>query len=181
MQPIRQLERWLAEHANPERYLLRPSDIRSLMPDLSDTAFKAVLSRAAKQGILERVCRGLYIYPSVAHSGLILFHAASALRSNAFNYISLETALSDVGVISQIPMSWISILSSERSNTISCGRFGTIEFVHTCQRPEDLKNQLNYDEDCRLWRASVPLALRDMRATHRNCDLIDWEIAREFI
>jgi hypothetical protein len=41
--------------------------------------------------------------------------------------------------------------------------------------------QLSYDANCRLWRATVPLALRDMKATHRNCDLIDWDIANEFI
>ena len=70
-------------------------------------------------------------------------------------------------------------MSSGRSNVISCGRWGTIEFVHTRQRPEDLAGQLHYDARCRLWRAGVQLALRDMRATHRNLDLIDWSVAHE--
>ncbi len=42
-------------------------------------------------------------------------------------------------------------------------------------------SQVEYDPRCRLWRASVSLALRDMKFTRRNTDLIDWEIANEFI
>jgi len=42
-------------------------------------------------------------------------------------------------------------------------------------------NQLVYDADCRLWRATVRLALKDMKRMRRNCDLIDWDVADEFI
>jgi hypothetical protein len=103
------------------------------------------------------------------------------MRSDSFNYISLETVLSDFGVISQLPINRIFIMSSGRSNIISCGEFGTIEFVHTTQKPINLRGQLTYDSNYGLWRANVPLALRDMKNTHRNCDLIDWDIANEFI
>lgn len=182
MQPIRYLSNWLEKSANREHYLFSSQDLRALFPDLSNSAFKTLLSRSVHSGYLNRVCRSVYIYKRVidAH-GLILFHTAALLRSNDFNYISLETALSDAGVISQIPMNWISIMSSGRSNIVSCGEFGTIEFVNTNQRPDRIMDQLSYDSSYRLWRASVPLALRDMKATHRNCDLIDWDIANEFI
>ena len=103
------------------------------------------------------------------------------LISNKFNYISLETVLSDAGVISQIPLNWISIMSSGRSSIISCGEFGTIEYVHTRQALKLLIPQLTYDHSCGLWRANVHLAIRDMKATRRNCDLIDWSIVNEFI
>ena len=84
-------------------------------------------------------------------------------------------------LFSQIPMNWISIMSSGRSSVISCGEFGTIEFVHTKQKPTELIAQLIYDHNCGLWRANVALAIRDMKATHRNCDLIDWGIADELV
>jgi hypothetical protein len=113
--------------------------------------------------------------------GLLLFHTAALLRAEAFNYISLETALSDAGVISQVPMQWITIMSSGCSAIISCGQFGTIEFVHTNQKPTDIMNELSYDARCGLWRASVALAIRDMKATRRNTDLIDWDMVHEFI
>ncbi len=182
MQPIRHLMQSLATLASAEHCLFTPSDLRALLPGLSASAFKTLLSRAAESGGLARVCRGLYLYqPAARADGLLLFHAAARLRADEFNYISLETALSEAGVISQIPVNWISVMSSGRSNVISCGRWGTIEFVHTRQRPEKLTGLVHYDARCKLWRASVPQALRDMRATHRSLDLIDWSVAHEFV
>lgn len=176
------LTNWLGQNTKEERYLFTLQDLKSLLPDLSDNTFKTLLSRAIHTGYLSRVCRGLYTYEKAnVANGLLLFHAAAYLRSNAFNYISLETVLSSVGIISQIPMSWISIMSSGRSNIISCGKFGTIEFIHTNQNPVDIMTQLIYDASCRLWRANVSLALRDMKITRRNCDLINWDIANELI
>lgn len=182
MQPMKYLSNWLENNTNNEHYLFTLQNLRALCPELSDSSFNTLLSRTAQAGILDRVCRGLYIYKKATPpSGLILFHAAALLRAHAFNYISLETALSDAGVISQIPINWISIMSSGRSNIISCGEFGTIEFVHTNQKPEQTMSQLFYDSKCKLWRANIPLALRDIKTTHRDSDLIDWDIANELI
>lgn len=101
MQPIRQLTRALATLAGAEHYLFSLADLRALFPGLSDTAFKTLLSRAVSEGYLARVCRGLYLYELVDYPrGQLLFHAAARLRADTFNYISLETALSDAGAIS---------------------------------------------------------------------------------
>lgn len=182
MQSMRLLIDWLAEHANQNHYLFRLTDLRALFPKLSNNAFKTLLSRAVSSGYLTKLCRNIYLYPRALPShGLVLYHTAALLRSHEFNYISLETVLSDAGVISQIPLSWISIMSSGRSHIIHCGDFGTIEFVHTAKTPASLTDELSYDANCGLWRASVRLALRDMKDTHRNMDLIDWDIANEFI
>lgn len=182
MQTIRYLRDWLDQNANSEHYLFSSKDFRALFPNLSVSALKTLLSRAVTSGYLERVCRGLYLYTKAMPShGLLLSHAAARLRANEFNYISLETALCDIGIISQIPMNWITIMSSGRSNIISCGKYGTIEFVHSEKKPRDVMDQLTYDASCKLWRASADLALRDMKRTRRNIDLIDWEIAHEFV
>lgn len=182
VQPIRRLYDGLGSLATPERYLFTPSDMRALVPDISAEAYRALLSRAAQDGKLERLCRGLYFYrPAQPTTGLLLFHAAARLRAHEFNYISLETALSDAGIISQIPMNWITLMSSGRSSLIKCGAWGTIEFVHTAQKAETLSGQLDYDSRCRMWRANPAQAIRDMRVAKRNLDLIDWSIASEFI
>ncbi len=182
MQPVRRLMHNLVSLASADHYLFAPDDLRALVPDISNGAFKTLLSRAVQAGYLARVCRGLYLYVQVMpSSGLLLFHAAARLRADGFNYLSLETVLSDAGVISQVPVNWISVMSSGRSTALACGRWGTIEFVHTRQRPEELAPQLSYDSRCRLWRASVPQALRDMRATHRNLALVDRSVAHEFV
>ena len=182
MQPIKQLTRALADLATPEHYLFTRSDLCALFPGLSDTALKTLLSRAVTDGLLARVCRGIYLYERVDYPrGLVLFHAAARLRADTFNYISLETALSDAGVISQIPINCVTLMSAGRSNTIDCGAWGRIEFVHTRQHPADVAPQLHYDRRCHLWRASVTQALRDLRITQRSLDLVDWSVAHEFV
>lgn len=181
-QPLERLYQGLDKLATPERYLFTPADMRVLVGDISETAYRALLSRAAKGGKLERVCRGLYLYhPAKPVLGHVLFHAAARLRAHEFNYISLETALSDSGVISQIPMNWITLLSSGRTHSVDCGRWGKIEFIHTRQTAADLAMHLNYDAERRLWRASVAQAVRDMRRHQRNLDLIDWSLVDESI
>ena len=182
VQPVKILSLWLNKHASPTHCLFKAQDFRCLFPDLSHSAFKALLSRAVTSNLLIRVCRGLYIFEkSTPSDGLLLYHIAAQLRPNDFNYLSLESALSDAGVISQIPINHITIMSSGRSNKINCVPYGRIEFIHTTQQPSHLTQQLVYDASCGLWRANVQLALRDMKACHRPLDLINWEIANELI
>jgi Family of unknown function (DUF6088) len=182
VQPIKELTRVVESLATEDHCLFTLSDLRASLPMLSSGAFKVLMSRAEKSGLFRRVCRGLYLYPKVKYqSGLLLLHAAARLRADELNYISLETALSDAGVISQLPINWITLMSSGRSNIIRCGDWGTIEFVHTSQKPEALKNQLTYDIRCHLWRASVGLAVRDMKSARRNLDLIDWSVVNESV
>ncbi|MEI6207949.1 MAG: DUF6088 family protein [Desulfuromonadales bacterium] len=182
LQPIKQLTGIIESLASEEHHLFTLSDLRAALPTASPGAFKVLMSRAEKSGLFRRVCRGLYLYPKVTYQpGLLLFHAAARLRADECNYISLETALSDAGVISQVPINWVTLMSTGRSNVIRCGDWGTIEFVHTSQSPDVLHNQLEYDTRCHLWRASVPLALRDMKAARRSIDLIDWSVAHESV
>lgn len=182
MQPIKFLQSWLMENASQEHYLFATKDLRNLMPELSDESFKMLLSRAVQSSILTKVCRSVFLYKkALRNDGLLLFHVIPVLRPFEFNYISLETVLSDSGVISQIPLNWITIMTSGRTNKIACGEFGTIEFVHTSRSIDDIMEYLSYDTRCGMWRANVKLALWDMKITHRNRDLIDWDLANELI
>jgi hypothetical protein len=106
---------------------------------------------------------------------------AARLRAAHFNYISLETVLSEAGLISQIPLSRIALMSSGRSSVISCGGYGEIEFVHTSKKAAELAAELTYSPRLQLWQASVALALQDMQDTRRDTGLVDWEAAREFV
>jgi predicted transcriptional regulator of viral defense system len=182
MQPMKQLSQILDALADEENYLFSLADLRSALPEAKNNVFKALLSRAQKAGVLQRVCKGIYLYPRVnCPAGYVLFHAAAKLRADAFNYLSLETVLSDVGVISQIPLNWITLMSSGRSHIVDCGTYGHIEFIHTKRKPDDVADLLSYDSDRRLWCASVSLALLDMKLTHRRTDLVDWSLANELV
>ena len=116
-----------------------------------------------------------------ANRGCCCFMPPPDCARASSTHISLETALSDAGVISQAPMNWITLMSSGRRNTIRCGAWGTIEFVHTCRKPAELRDNLTYDVRCRMWRASVSLAMRDMRLTRRSLDLVNQEAAHDLV
>lgn len=180
MQPLSTLRTSLQQLADGEHYLFSATDLRALLPEQSYDAFRRLLSRAAGAGILERVCRGIYIVPHVPYDrGYELFHAAARLRSDTLTYISLETALSDAGIISQVPVGRITLVSAGRTSTVSCGRFGVIEFRHTERTPDQISDGLIYDPACRLWRAVPQLAIRDLRAVGRSLDLVDWSALNE--
>ena len=180
MQPMKQLDVTLRRIADRDHCVFAASDLAAALPQGSDMA--VLLSRATKAGLLKRVCKGIYHYPVADYpAGYLLYHAAARLRADEFNYISLETVLSDAGAISQIPIQWISLMSSGRSHVVNCGDYGRIEFVHTAQRPEEIAEALSYDAGCHLWRASVPQAMRDMKATRRSLELVNLEELHELV
>ncbi len=182
MQSIKILRKALEDLCSSDHYLFAVSDFRALLPDLKVNALKTLLSRAQANGLLKRVCRGIYLYDRVDYPrGYILYHAASRLRAEHFNYISLETALSDEGIISQVPINRITLMSSGRSSIINCAALGSIEFVHTKKRPDSLAARLIYDKPCRLWRAKRDLALEDIKAVGRNPDLINWKVVNDIV
>jgi predicted transcriptional regulator of viral defense system len=177
---MKKLDETLRALADREHCVFAARDLAAAVPGCRQ--WSVLLSRAVKAGILRRICKGIYLYPVRDYpSGRVLHHAAARLRASAFNYISLETALSDAGVISQVPFNWITLMSSGRSHVVVCGEYGHIEFVHTAQGPASLHGELVFDRDCRLWRASVKQTIRDMRVTRRNMDLVDTEVLHEFV
>ncbi len=180
VQPLRKLRETLQALADREHCIFSASDLAAAVPGCGQPA--VLLSRATKAGVIRRVCKGIYLYPVRDYpAGYLLFHAAARLRAGEFNYLSLETALSEAGVIPQVPIQWISLMSSGRSHVVDCGDLGHIEFVHTAQRPEEICGELAYDPDRRLWRASVKQALRDLKATRRSMELVDEEALRELV
>ncbi|MDP3935947.1 MAG: hypothetical protein Q8Q56_03050 [Alphaproteobacteria bacterium] len=63
-------------------------------------------------------------------------------------------------------------MTTGRSNIISCGDFGTIEFIHTFKKPNQLVDGIYYDHNCGLWHATIQQALNDMKHARRNMDLV---------
>jgi len=158
------------------------TDLRCLLPEHSEAAFRPLVSRIVKRGDLIRLCRGIYMFPDCElRGGALLGRVVALLRADCFNYLSLETVLSEAGIISQVPLSGIAVMSSGRSNVISCGDYGVIDIVHTQKTPEALRGDLTYDSGYGLWRASPEQALRDIRDTHRDTGLVNWEIASELV
>ncbi len=174
MQPTRTITRFLRMEPSARERIFAAADLRALVPGIGDGAFRSVLARLEKSGELLRVCRGIYLLPGALFAAdEILLRTACRLRPHHFNYISLETALSDAGILSQVPLSRLTLMSTGRSNVISCGDRGVIEFVHTRRSPASLATDVVYDPSVRCFRATVSRALADMRRARRNTGLVD--------
>jgi hypothetical protein len=92
------------------------------------------------------------------------------LRPWDFKYLSLESALSEAGVISQIP-SRLTLMTTGRTQTFATP-YGIIEFVHTAQKPEDLRHQVVWDNRKGFPVATAKRALGDLKHVRRNLDLV---------
>ena len=110
--------------------------------------------------------------PGAAYWGLQLEETAARLRAGHLLYLSLESALSEHGAISQMPLDCLTLMTSGRRGVIDCGPFGSLEFTHTRRTAGSCLGQLVYDPERRLWIASAALAWQDLRHVGRNLDLV---------
>jgi predicted transcriptional regulator of viral defense system len=170
----RQIEQHLSGLSLPEGCLFSSEDLKALLPGLCPMAFKSVMHRLCKIGCFERLCKNLFLKPhprGQAHQ--LLFKAANKLRDEHFNYLSFETVLSREGMISQVPMQWISLMTTGRSYTFKIKNYGTIEFIHTKRTANQLLDEIHYDPSIGHWIASPGLAMQDMKNSKRDFALVD--------
>ena len=105
---------------------------------------------------------------------------AAKLRSDCFNYISLETVLCETSYISQQMISYLTVMTSGRSGIIDCGKFGTIEFVHTAKKIERISKNLFLDTKSKMLKAKPVQAYKDMiDAKRTTIELISNEAKKE--
>lgn len=182
MQTIKILSNWLDENCDESHYLFTLQDFKALFPGLKTATFKTLLSRSVASGLLTRVCKGVYMYAKrQPHDGNLLYAVVNILRADHLNYLSLESRLSELGVISQTPISRVTFLSTGRSGLIDCGDFGEIEFIHTRRTALELCDQLEYDSNRKIWVADRKRAIHDAKNTKRSLDLIDWSAVDDII
>jgi predicted transcriptional regulator of viral defense system len=125
-----------------DRFVFSYRDTEKLFPEDSPLALKAGLKRLVKQGVLIRASRGVFVYGK--SNNLHKFpreHIARTMRRGDYNYVSLESALSQYGVISQIPIDRITVMTTGRRGEYKTP-FGTIEFTHTQRSPLDITDDL---------------------------------------
>ena len=161
------------------RYIFTHRDIEKVFPEDSKRTLNAGLNRLIKQNMLERVGRGAYIYSLSHHKKdpYTLELIAKTLRRGEYNYVSLESALSEYGAISQIPIDRLTIVTTGRKGEYKTP-FGTIEFTHTKRTVSDIINQIhNIGRPLRF--ASKHAALRDLKRVGRNMHLVDEAIIHE--
>lgn len=154
-------------------YVIARSQLAKFFPSDNPKTFTEGLNRMVREGVLVRAAKGVFVNPR-AHcfDGYTIEHVARCLRPGHYSYVSLESTLSEYGVISQIPIDRITIMTTGRSGEIKTP-YGVIEFTHTKQNvPEIL--------DSTLWQTGRPIrvasrhaAVRDLKRVHRNLHLLD--------
>ncbi|MCF6193672.1 MAG: hypothetical protein L3J46_04985 [Kangiellaceae bacterium] len=146
----------------------------ALMLDVSfDSNFRKYLHKAVKAEVLISVCRNIYINPAVSpDENGILERIAQLLRWNKLNYVSLESELSRLGIISQVMMNYLTVMTTGRSGKIKT-LYGTIEFTHTKRTIKFLSKGIYYDPDSGIFRANEERASSDLRRIGRNIQMLE--------
>ncbi|MCA6936812.1 type IV toxin-antitoxin system AbiEi family antitoxin [Pectobacterium versatile] len=154
------------------RYVFTSRDLAKIFHEDTPRAFNAGLNRLVKDGILTRAIRGVYVYNHAkSKDSYTLERIVLALRRGEYNYLSLESALSEYGVISQIPIDRITVMTTGRSEEHKTP-FGVIEFTHTKRPPEQILQDTCFGHSP-LRHATKKTAVRDLRRVGRNTHLID--------
>lgn len=156
------------------RYVYRKADLRMLFGE-SGTKLDQTINRLVENGILRRAVRGVFVFALSKHrSAITIEHIANNMRRGELTYESLESALSQYGAISQVPLDRITLMTTGRSGEY-CTPYGVIEFVHTKQLPSVIVPELRDRDGHPLPIATAKRAYRDLKRVGRNLDLVNEE------
>lgn len=154
-------------------WIFTPSMWRILFPLESNDSLKASLQRHVKSGLLRKVKKGLYANerakccPSYDKLNALVPY----LKPGEINYISQESRLSDLGVISQIPLTYLSLMTTGNSQTFqTC--YGAVQFTSTKRDLGFILKNTSFSASDRLLVANENLALLDLRRSGRNWGLV---------
>lgn len=161
----------LDRYSSQGRYVFHLNDLRNMFSDESERALKSSLKRLLDANILTRAAQGVYVYNRASKDSYILEHIVKTIRRGEYNYVSLESALSQYGVISQIPMDRLTVMTTGRAGEFKTP-WGVIELTHTERSVSDILNG-TVETKSPIKFAKKDTALRDLRRVGRNTHLIN--------
>ncbi|OCS21959.1 hypothetical protein CFVI97532_07100 [Campylobacter fetus subsp. venerealis cfvi97/532] len=151
---------------------IRVKQLRIFFPNESNEVFRVSLARQVKSGVIEKICRGLYLNPRSRHiPANLLENIACLIRDRREFYLSLESVLSGNGIISQIP-NRLTFISKSRSDTINTP-YGIIEFSKGNVKDMIFSSDIYLDNNTGIYTATPERALKDAFLHRRSIDLID--------
>ena len=164
----------LAELERRGIFVLAKRDIEKLFPYETEKSMGKSLQRMVGDKLLVRAARGVYVNPAAAsrNPGSTIEEVAKALRPGKLCYLSLESMLSEHGVISQIPVSYLTVMTSGASGTHTTP-YGVIEFTHTKRSRPQMLARTVYVKGRPLRIAKKRAAVQDLLRVGRNTDMLD--------
>ena len=165
----------LREFDKNKKYVFNKHDMLKLFQKDNPKALDEGLNRLVKAGVLTRACRGIYVNDNAqSYDAYVIEHIAKALRRGEYNYISLESMLSEYGVISQIPLDRLTVMTTGRRGIYKTS-YGVIEFTHTKRSMTNILEHIKTVVGRPLRVATKNTALRDIRRVGRNINLLQQE------
>jgi len=165
----------LREQDRKGKYVFSNHDLHKLFPEDSFKTFNEGLKRLVKSGGVKRACRDVYVNEEAKQfDSYTIERIAKTLRRGEYSYISLESILSEHGVISQIPIDRITIMTTGRKGTYNTA-YGVIEFTHTKRTVKDILENTTKVNKRPLRIASKQAAWRDLKRVGRNINLVNLE------
>jgi len=162
----------LSEWARAGRVVFTLGDLAKLFHGDQPKTLLAALRRLVDEGVVARACRGVYVYVLAGDvQPHLVEQIAVALRRGCYSYVSLESALSEYGAISQVPVDRLTVMTTGRKGVYRT-HWGTIEFTHTKRSPADILDNTR-DVGRPLRMATPQTAWRDLKRVGRNTHLVD--------
>lgn len=165
----------LREFDKKGKYVFIKHDMTKLFPHDNAKALDEGLNRLVKAGLLKRACKGIYVNENAqSFDSYVIEHIAKSLRRNNYNYVSLESILSEYGAISQIPLDLLTVMTTGRKGVYKTP-YGAIEFTHTKRSLANILKHIQTIQGRPLRVATKQTALRDLKRVGRNIHLLESE------
>lgn len=173
MNKLRALEKLTNEAVkNGHHGLFTTHDLALMLRTTPDASFRKYLYSSVKAGALNKVATNIYYNPaSNIIRTFVLERIAKLLHWDKFIYVSLETQLSHLGLISQVPIKHLTVMTTGRKGEIKT-YFGVIEFTHTARSLASLQEGVYFDPDAGIYRATQQRAIQDLKRVGRNIEML---------
>jgi predicted transcriptional regulator of viral defense system len=154
-------------------YVLTKADLAKAFPDEEEKTLEKSLQRLVSDGILERVTKGIYLNPmATSKKSHVVEDIAAVLRRSHLSYVSMESMLSEYGVISQVPVRRVTIMTTGAKGTYNTP-YGTIEFTHTKRRLVEIIRRTAIVKNRPLRIALKAAAVQDLVRAGRNTGMMN--------
>lgn len=173
----RELLKMLDDFDKMEIWAFKLQKIRMYFSKENEKSIQVALNRHTKNGIITQCARGIYANPRGKKPLFYLEALAGVIRDNATFYLSLETLLSELGLISQIP-NRMTFISNDRSQTFFTP-YGIIEFIHSTRNVKNFLSNCFFDKDRNIYIANKQQAIDDIYRHNRSIDLYEEQLTKD--
>lgn len=153
--------------------LFTKNDLGVIFQEHSDT-LNSTIKRLLKYETIKKIVNGIYMNNQVKPTENMLYKISELLRPSDINYLSNESVLSNLSIISQQMLDRITVMTTGRSGEFKTP-FGVIEFTHTKRNWLSIIKNTRRIKGMAIRIADKDVALRDLKRIGRNINMIDWE------